>query len=437
MPDKPNGKMNFRDRCFIEDGVKVGLSAREMAEHLGVAKSTVCNELKRNRGPETPMLTQRGRNVCSKKDSCMVLDLCKKGCMTPCYKCKKGLCNQICSEFEASNCPKLERFPYVCNACHERLGWGCGHPYSFYNARIADEKAAKRRSDSRKGIDCAPEDLDRVVKLVKPLMKKGQSLDHIWATHSDEIPFSKRTFYRYITKGVVSDIIPLDLPFKVRRKPNRKKGQPQPPRHEMKGRTYLDFLDLSLEEQMSAVEMDCVVSARGSDKAILTLLFRRFHFQLMLLLDEKTQEQVAHALDLIEGLIGLDCFKTLFRVVLTDRGSEFLDFELLERGLGGGKRCKIYYCDPMKSGQKGACEKNHVELRKILPKGTSFKNLTRRDLAVACSHVNSYKRPALGGASPFQLAAQVLPEALIEGLGLELIPADEVMLKPSLISLHD
>lgn len=91
----------------------------------------------------------------------------------------------------------------------------------------------------------------------------------------------------------------------------------------------------------------------------------------------------------------------------------------------------------MKSGQKGACEKNHVELRKILPKGTSFKNLTRRDLAVACSHVNSYKRPALGGASPFQLAAQVLPEALIEGLGLELIPADEVMLKPSLISLHD
>ena len=199
MPDKPNGKMNFRDRCFIEDGVEVGLSAREMAEHLGVAKSTVCNELKRNRGPETPMLTQRGRNVCSKKDSCMVLDLCKKGCMTPCYKCKKGLCNQICSEFEASNCPKLERFPYVCNACHERLGWGCGHPYSFYNARIADEKAAKRRSDSRKGIDCAPEDLDRVVKLVKPLMKKGQSLDHIWARHSDEIPFSKRTFYRYIT----------------------------------------------------------------------------------------------------------------------------------------------------------------------------------------------------------------------------------------------
>lgn len=49
MPDKPNGKMNFRDRCFIEDGVKVGLSAREMAEHLGVARSTVCNELKRNR----------------------------------------------------------------------------------------------------------------------------------------------------------------------------------------------------------------------------------------------------------------------------------------------------------------------------------------------------------------------------------------------------
>lgn len=71
--------------------------------------------------------------------------------MTPCYKCKKGLCNQICSEFEASNCPKLEGFPYVCNACHERLGWGCGHPYSFYNARIADEKAARSGARTRRG----------------------------------------------------------------------------------------------------------------------------------------------------------------------------------------------------------------------------------------------------------------------------------------------
>lgn len=89
----------------------------------------------------------------------------------------------------------------------------------------------------------------------------------------------------------------------------------------------------------------------------------------------------------------------------------------------------------MKSGQKGACEKNHVELRKILPKGTSFQDLTPRDVAIISSHVNSYTRPALGGVAPLTLASQVLPSDLIDGLGIEPIPPDDVMLKPKLIKL--
>lgn len=89
----------------------------------------------------------------------------------------------------------------------------------------------------------------------------------------------------------------------------------------------------------------------------------------------------------------------------------------------------------MKSGQKGRCEKNHVELRKILPKGTSFKNLTARKLAVVCSHVNSYGRPSLGGASPYQLAGQVLPADLIDGLGIERIEPKDVTMKPTIVDL--
>jgi len=42
-------------------------------------------------------------------------------------------------------------------------------------------------------------------------------------------------------------------------------------------------------------------------------------------------------------------------------------------------------------------------------------------------------RPSLGGASPFDLARHVLPAELLEGLGLEHIEPDKVVLKPSLL----
>lgn len=49
--------------------------------------------------------------------------------------------------------------------------------------------------------------------------------------------------------------------------------------------------------------MDCVVGRQGVDKqAILTILFRRTNFQLMLLLEEKTSKNVVTASAVPEGL---------------------------------------------------------------------------------------------------------------------------------------
>ena len=200
--------------------------------------------------------------------------------------------------------------------------------------------------------------------------------------------------------------------------------------------TYKDFEALPDDKKMDAVEMDCVVGRRVEVQAILTLLFRRFRFQLMLFLPKHTQEEVGKALDMVERLIGLREFKRLFGVILTDRGSEFLDYGVIEKSCTSrGSRCRVYYCDPMKSGQKGSCEKNHVELRKVIPKGSSFAKLTPAKLSVVCSHVNSYGRPQFGGASPLQLASQVVPAELLDGLSIGLVPAEEVMMKPGLIEL--
>lgn len=113
-----------------------------------------------------------------------------------------------------------------------------------------------------------------------------------------------------------------------------------------------------------------------------------------------------------------------------------MDYGAIEKSCTSrGSRCRVYYCDPMKSGQKGSCEKNHVELRKVIPKGSSFAKLTPAKLSVVCSHVNSYGRPQFGGASPLQLASQVVPAELLDGLSIGLVPVEEVMMRPGLIEL--
>ncbi|MCQ8264294.1 hypothetical protein NF417_12955, partial [Streptococcus suis] len=42
--------------------------------------------------------------------------------------------------------------------------------------------------------------------------------------------------------------------------------------------------------------------------------------------------------------------------------------------------------------RKRRIEKNHTLIRDILPKGSSFDNLTQEDINLVCSHVNSVKR---------------------------------------------
>lgn len=436
MPEKPNGKLTYKDRCFIEDGIRVRMTFSEMSRHLGVAKSTVSKEVKRNSTDADGSKISRnakGRNVCTEAGKCKARGICGNGCMALCSECSLGLCNGLCPDFKAAMCPRLEKAPFVCNECLGRFdGTACSFARRFYNAKTADEIAKERLVTSRQGIDCTPEQLKEAADIVRPLLKKGQSLDHIWETHGDELPCSKRSFYRYIGMGALEGIVNLDLPKKVKFKA-RKRHEPHVPRHEMAGRTYLDFQALPLEVQMSAVQMDCVEGKRGEKPTILTLLFRRFNFQIMMLIPEQNQEEVVHALDLIEGLLDGD-FSKYFGIILTDRGSEFLDPLLIETGTDGKQRCKVYYCDPMKSGQKGSCEKNHVEIRKILPKGTSFVGLTGADIALVSSHVNSYTRPILGGVAPYALASQVLPAALLEGLGMEFVPPDEVTLKPALLA---
>lgn len=99
---------------------------------------------------------------------------------------------------------------------------------------------------------------------------------------------------------------------------------------------------------------------------------------------------------------------------------------------------RLFYCDPRRSDQKGACERNHVEIRKLLPKGAGirFDRLVPADLALAMSHVNSEPRGALGFATPARAFRAMLGEdaaALLDAYGVGDVPLGDLDLTPGLI----
>ncbi len=180
-------------------------------------------------------------------------------------------------------------------------------------------------------------------------------------------------------------------------------------------------------------EMDTVHSSRESKKTLLTFYFTKEKLFLAFLMNRCTKGAVRLVFDHLEKRLGTYEFVSLFEYVLTDRGSEFGDPVSLETGINEIQRCNLYYCDPMRSGQKGGVENVHTMLRMVLPKGTSFEFLTQWDVNLIVNHINSTPRESLGGETPYNLALESFGEDTLKALQLRRIVPDEVNLTPKLI----
>lgn len=425
--------MSEEDREYLEEALKRNLKFVDIAKFLKKDPTTISREVKKHRIEQKPNnFNNGGHNQCVHLKTCMKKDVCGvgKNCRYPCKQCQN--CNDVCPDFMQRVCPTTIKPPYVCNGCEKKMG--CRLPKQYYRASLSQRAYKELLTSAREGINMDKGEFKELDALVTPLVKRGQSIAHICAAHKDEIAVTERTVYNYFDHGLFT-AANLDLPRKVRYKPRKHRLNTQPRDYTVReGRTYEDFQRLLLEHPTaSVVEMDTVVGRKGG-KVLLTMLVRSCRLQLAFLMDNQTQACVKAQFDSLREALGEELFSLVFRVILTDNGSEFLDPLSLETLSSGMGLSKVYFCDPNCSYQKGMLEKNHEFIRYVLPRGTSFDHLTHADVRLLVNHVNAANRDTLSGKSPFDMAEFLLPSRFLLTLGLMRIPPDEVLLRPQLLN---
>ena len=419
------------ERKSIERMLTSKNSIKDIALSLSRSVDTISREILRNSSARQSGCPGAPFNNCANRKNCAQYRLCKKeDCARQlCKGCK--FCFRLCPEFARESCPKLKSPPYVCNGCLTR--YKCTLEKFVYEALPAHKSYRHTLSDSRTGIAISAEELERLDRIVSPLLKQGQSIYAICQNHKDNIMLDEATLYAYVKAGALS-ATPLDLPRLVKMRPRRKKKALKVEAGCFKGRDYRDFLDYVEANDPAVVQMDSVLGKKGDgEKVLMTIHFTTSELMLAFLRDANTARSVVEIIDSLYAALGHESFTELFPAILTDRGSEFSWPSAIEFTKDGKRRTRVFYCDSGAAWQKGAIENNHSLLRRVIPKGMSFNPFGQNDITLLTDHANSYVRKKLNDKSPFRAFSFLHDPLLLDKLGVRLIPHDEVTLTPTLL----
>lgn len=388
-------QLNIQQRETISILLNKNKNFTEIGKAVGVDRTTISKEIRRNRYIKSNFYEPFDTN---------------------------GILNAL------SKCDKLSKL-YVCNNC--LLKNTCNKHHLYYNFKLAQNHYEEKLISSRSGIDISPETIDDIEHQIVPLIKnKKQSVNQVYINHSDILYFSKPTFYHYVNIGVFS-LTNLDLPKKVKYKlrKNKKDNKNKRELALLRGRKYEDFiLFIANHPRMNIVEIDTVIGKVSDDKCLFTLYIRKTHFMLIFLLEKKNSASVNAKVNFLKETLGLKLFSKVFRIFLTDNGSEFFSVLNFERDLISNKRLSnIFFCHPYSSFEKHGIEVNHEYIRRVLPKGTSFSDLNVDIVKRLQDNINSIPRLSLDGNTPYQLTKEKFPD-LIEKLDIQYIKPDDVSL---------
>lgn len=417
-----NLHLTVQERIIIEKGIENGFTkAAAIALTIGKDKSTVGKEIKKHR----ELVHKSSYKInCANMKNCSHNHVCVN-----------------CADFKPFTCNRRDRSPGACSGCSKYTH--CRYDKYRYKADFSHKKYREDLVDSRTGINMSYEECKAMADIIVPLIKAGHSPYHIVTNHP-ELNISEKTLYNYIENDIFREfgLLDINLRIKTKRKIAKKASNKYKKREDKKylnGRTYDDFINYTAENKnLSVVEMDMVYNNGSTGPFMQTFKFLDYSFMFIVYQEEKTAKSMVEGVDLLEKILGEDLFSEEVAIIKTDRGSEFCDAEGFEKEENESRRTRIFYCDPMASGQKGSLENNHKEIRYICPKENDLKDLglnSQEKANLIVSHINSQSKEHLKGKSPLEVMEFMNPALYqkFKDFGIERINKDNIVLKPYLL----
>ena len=217
-----------------------------------------------------------------------------------------------------------------------------------------------------------------------------------------EFAVCTKTIYNLINRGLIDGVSNETLWEKRLRNKKKKKiyrhrKKAIAPEHSIENRPAV----INERKEIGHWEIDLIVGGKGKSKAVLLTLTERYsRKQIIRKIKNKRQKSVIRAMNGIERQMGKEHFCKVFKSITADNGSEFLDYEALERSVYGGVRTHIYYAHPYSSWERGSNERANRIIRRFVPKGSDISKYTRKEIQVIEDWINNYPRKILDFETP-------------------------------------
>jgi len=367
--------LSLDQRKVISSGIAHNFKVKMIAESLGFDPTSISKEVKRNR-----IAITLGLNT--------------------------------------SNCPRVKRWPYVCSGCNKRYN-NCPFTKYKYDAKDAQRKADINLINSRKGIDIDNDSFKILDETIKCGVENNKSIYQIKIENNDIIDKSITTLYRYINNGYLTTKR-IDLPYAVtyKKRKHNKKYEYSNNNIDRSGHTYLDYLSfIHINPGIYVWQLDFLGAIKTDNNNILSFILPNLQFTIIDLIKNPNSEKIVNYFDNIENQIGIDAFKELIPVILTDRDPCFTDIDgICFSKKTGEERCKLFFCDPYVSNQKPNVENMNKQLRLFFPKGKTVDKYSRKDVKNINQTILNKPLRSLDGNTPREAFTKVFDEDLFSKL---------------------
>ena len=260
-----------------------------------------------------------------------------------------------------------------------------------YRAFTAQERTNGRRSRSRRNQRFSAEDF----ALINELLCRQWSPEQVagYLARLGRLSISHETIYRHVWRDKREGGT-LDTHLRGARKRRRKRYGAYDSRGRLAGKRLISERPPEVESRphLGHREADTVAGASSKD-CVATLVERKTGLVLIGKLKDRTARSLSRrATSLMRRHAGR------FETVTTDNGTEFHDYQRIERLTGAA----FYLARPYHSWERGSNENANGLIRQYLPKGASMAGLTQHQCNAIAWKLNTRPRKRLGFRTPLE-----------------------------------